>query len=375
MRLLATENRIIYVNAIGIRKFSWQISQFSLYLNRIVRLFSKNKKGSSDVIVCNPWIIPLIYNGLITKINKRLIQFQFKRLLSKLDFENYILWIGTPSAVFLLDIFKPDLIVYNPVDRYHSFTFVNKPKLMEYEQQITSESDLILCTSEKIKNDLYSYNENCFTLTHGVAFKHFNLAYNSREYPSDIIDIPKPIIGYFGSLADWINDELLIKCAFRYADASIVLIGGISRDMGNLKKLKNVFLLGYKDFNELPIYLNQFSVCLIPFHINQLTEGVDPIKLREYLCLGKPVVSVDLPEVRALKDLVYIGEDENDFILKVGTALKENDPILTKRRIQAAREDDWSIKMEQLSDIIDNVYYGKEKYKNTVSSTKETIIS
>jgi hypothetical protein len=80
--------------------------------------------------------------------------------------------------------------------------------------------------------------------------------------------------------------------------------------------------------------------------------GVDPIKLREYLCLGKPVVSVDLPEVRKHKDLVYIGVNEEDFVNKVGEALQERNSELRQRRIRYAAQCDWIVKIEEISDII-----------------------
>ena len=83
-------------------------------------------------------------------------------------------------------------------------------------------------------------------------------------------------------------------------------------------------------------------------------EGVDPIKLREYLCLGKPVVGVDLPEVRKLDGLVYVAKNDNDYIHKVGKAMEENSPSLIEKRINAAQQCDWSVKIEEISNIICN---------------------
>ena len=82
-------------------------------------------------------------------------------------------------------------------------------------------------------------------------------------------------------------------------------------------------------------------------------EGVDPIKLREYLCLGKPIVSVNLPEVKKLEKYVYIGNNEDDFVTKVGNALNEKDLNLIKHRIRVAKESDWSNKIIHISYLID----------------------
>lgn len=315
-------------------------------------------------MVYNPWIIPLVYNTTISKINRTLLSIQFSRLLSKLNFKNYILWIGTPSAAFLLDIFDPTLLIYNPVDRYYAFPFVNSVKTRNYERQIAANSDVIICTAEAIRKDLLPYNEYSFTVTHGVDFNHFHSALSGSNVPEDIKDIPKPIIGYFGGLSDRVNYRLLSKIEIRYPNASIVLIGKKLQDLGKLEKLPNVHILGYRDLSVLPHYLKQFSVCLIPYHVNELMEGVDPIKLREYLCLGKAVVSVDLPEVRKLEGLVYIGKNEEDYIVKVGKAMEENSASLIEERIRAAKQSDWPVKIEQISNIVFDAFDRKRFSKN-----------
>jgi glycosyltransferase involved in cell wall biosynthesis len=249
-------------------------------------------------------------------------------------------------------VFDPALTVYNPVDRYYAFPFVNSTKIRSYERKIAEKADVIICTSEAIKKDLSPYNENCFTVTHGVDFDHFNAAINSDIIPKDIMGIRQPIIGFFGGLADWVDYDLIFDVAAGFPYVNIVLIGKKSIGLGPLESLPNVHFLGFKDFKILPVYLKQFTVCLIPYVINERLMAVDPIKLREYLALGKPVVSVDLPEVKKVESLVYIGENKKDFLNKVRVAMEENNPFLVRERIREARRNDWSIKTEIISKII-----------------------
>ena len=371
MRLLAKNNRVLYVNPLGTRRISLSPSQFRFYFNRTIRIFShnraKNKNAFNNIIVCNPWIIPLVYNDIVTKFNRILIRRQFLRLLYRHDFQKYILWLGTPSAFFLIDLFNPELLLYNPVDRYYAFSFVNKRKLRYYEEKIVKRADVNICTSDAIRNDLLPYNENSFVVSHGVDFDHFNSALLDGKIPDDIKGIPKPIIGYFGGICERVNFRLLFRVAKRYPYASIVLIGKKLHDVAGLEKLKNVYLLGYKQFSELPLYLKEFTVCLIPYHVNELMEGVDPIKLREYLCVGKPIVSVDLPEVRKFNEIVYIGKNEDDYVNKIGEAIEERNESLIKERIRVASESDWLLKIEEISDIIINAL----KTKNINSSRRK----
>lgn len=359
MRLLAPYNRILYINALGSRNVSLKFSQFGFYLRRIQRQFQQSHNTSENTKICNPFIIPFVYNTIITQINKLLLRAQFNQLLSKINFHNYILWIGTPTAAHFLDLFEPALTIYNPVDRYHAFSFVNADKIRAYERIISAKADAIICTAEAIRSDLLPYNEHTFTVNHGVDIKHFQSALNSQTVPEDIASIKQPVIGFFGGLDEWVNYSLIRKVATRYPNANIVLIGRQTTYSNQLENIPNVHLLGYRDFKILPLYLKQFTVCLIPYVINERLVAVDPIKLREYLCMGKPVVSMDLPEVRKLGDLVYIGKDEEEFVEMVGKAIQENDSSLSEARIKEARQSEWSVKMAEISEIIGDAFIRK----------------
>jgi hypothetical protein len=362
MRLASLHNKILYVNAIGTRKISLNCTEMPFYLNRVRRFFQRDREIPGNPTVRNPYVIPLVYNRLATRFNSKLAQIQFTRLLAKLNFKQHILWMGSPTAHFILDLLRPDLIIYNPVDRFRAFPFVNSNKIVKFERKIARRSDVIICTSDAIRQDLIPYNKYSFTISHGVEFDHFNSAFSNDTIPMDIRGIARPIIGYFGGLYHRVNYDLLYKVGIRYPDANIVLIGKKYKDLGKLENLANVYILGQKDIRILPLYLKQFTVCLIPYHVNDLTEAVDPIKLREYLCLGKPVVSVDLPEVRKLGGMVYIGEDEDDFVNKVALAIVENSSAMVQERIQAARASDWSVRIMEISRVIYEAFRRRKRH-------------
>ena len=361
MRFLSRKNRILFVNPLGTRKVSIKFSEFGIYLHRVVRIFQNNNNHRNEtphnIYFCNPRMVPLVYNRTVMQFNKLIMQAQFSRLLSRLAFDNYVLWVGTPTAASFLDIFDPELLVYNPVDRYSKFSFVDSAKIANYERDIASRADAVICTAEAIRRDLEPYNSRCFTVTHGVDVNHFQSALQKDSVPEDIKNISGPIIGFIGGIADWVDIDLLIDVSKRYPDANLVLIGKTNPDVRGLSQLEsrpNVHFLGYKEYRVLPDYLKQFTVCLIPYVINERLVAVDPIKLREYLAQGKPVVSVDLPEVRKLQDVVYIGENSKDFVGKIGKAMAEDNPSLNEERIRVARQSDWGAKIEEISDIVND---------------------
>lgn len=363
MRMLSKKNRIIYVNSLGTRRIKFDRRQFKFYLSKIENILQKTYMYQNRCVVHSPKIIPLIYNKHITFLNRILIRIQIQRLLDRHNFSRYILWVGSPMVAKFHDLFEPELTVYHAVDRYAKFEFVDGEKIMECEQVIAKKADVILCTADAIRNDLIDYNCAIYTIPHPVDYKHFFSAYGNGRVPEKMKKIKKPIIGYFGGLSERVNYSLIAKTANRYPDASVVLIGKKHFDGTVFENLPNIHLLGQQPFEELPLYLKQFSVCMIPYNVNELMEGVDPIKLREYMCLGKPVVSVDLPEIRKHRGLVYIGKDDDDFVEKISDALKENDPDMCGRRIRFAAENDWSIKINEISTIIERAIEKKKMNK------------
>lgn len=353
MRLFAKTNRVLFVNPIGTRKASFDPEHFHFYLRKMRNIFSGTSHDHhEDVRLCNPFIIPFVYSTVAQRINRRLFDRQIRRVLETEGFKDYLLWVGTPTAFFALDSFRPRLTIYNPVDRYYAFPFVDSEKIRNYERQVAARSDLVVCTSNAIKQDMEPYNRNVHVVSHGVQFDHFAGAAEIPDPPKDLAGIASPVIGYFGGLHSWVDFDLIYAVAIRYPNANLVLVGPNTEDLTRLLNLPNVHWLGAKPFAQIPLYLKHFDVCLIPFLVNDLIVGVDPTKLREYLTMGKPVVSVDLPEIRRLEKYVYIATDEESFVQQVGVALDENNPDLQAERIELARNSDWSVRAGQLSRLI-----------------------
>jgi len=162
-------------------------------------------------------------------------------------------------------------------------------------------------------------------VTNGVPSSFFQ---TDHLVPHDIVAIKPPIVGFVGTIADWLDFELLRSLASNYGDLSFLFIGRISSTnttlatVKALKALKNVFFLEQKRHDELPGYINQFNVGLITFKVNALTQSVNPVKLFEYLAVRVPAVSSPLDEVRELHlsdNVHFLGlltEEELAFMYK-----------------------------------------------------------
>ena len=176
---------------------------------------------------------------------------------------------------------------------------------------------------------------------------------SETKIPDEIKDLPKPIIGFHGLLADWVDFELIKKTAEHFAKGSVVLIGKIAVDAEQKVKIlddvKNVHFLGRKPYAELPAFCKGFDVALNPFAINDLTLAANPLKVREYLAAGLPVISTDIPEVRIL-DYCRIGENHADFIRQIEAAL--NEVRQPKTISDSVKNESWEARVDELRRII-----------------------
>ena len=147
--------------------------------------------------------------------------------------------------------------------------------------------------------------------------------------------------------------ELIKKMAQYYSEGSVVLIGKVAVDAEEkikaLNGVSNIHLLGRKPYAELPAYCKAFDVAINPFVVNDLTLAANPLKVREYLAAGLPVVSTDIPEVRILPACL-IGTDHEDFIDQIGIALEKPGP--SKAVSDAIRHESWDAKVDELRALL-----------------------
>lgn len=214
----------------------------------------------------------------------------------------------------------------------------------------------VVATSEKLYEQVIPYRRKNFILScNGVDYEHWNNV--NKDIPKDmkiIIDSKKPIIGYHGALAKWIDYDLIEKISDtnKY---EIVLIGhehDLSLTESGLKKKKNVHVLGSKNYLDLNAYSKYYDIAIIPFKINNITQSVSPVKLFEYMAADKPIVTYGLRECLKYKSCI-IASDANDFIKKIEEALelrnsKEYIDILRRE----AKENTWLSKTVQMKQLI-----------------------
>jgi glycosyltransferase involved in cell wall biosynthesis len=218
--------------------------------------------------------------------------------------------------------------------------------LLDEEKELVRTADLVTVTAKTLERKWASQARRVLVAGNGADFDFFAERTRANDRLSEV---PGPIIGYYGGLASWFDFDLVAAVARARPDWQFVIIGGTFDDEAvKLDGIANLMRIGHLPYKDLPEYLFHFDVCLIPFRVNDITKATDPIKLYEYLSVGKPVVTTPLPEIAHHGDYVYISRDPQEFLVNVERALAESDPSLAERRINAARANTWQARVDAM---------------------------
>jgi glycosyltransferase involved in cell wall biosynthesis len=346
MRHLSRDNRILWINSIGYRAPTASSRDLSRIVNKLKAAAEPVKEVEPNIFVLNPLAIPAFGIPWMPKVNRQLLKYQVWRAMERLGFRRVVNWTFNPSAAVVAGALHEDLIVYYCVDEFTAFAGI-PPQLVEMERSLLRKADLVIVSSDKLLKSKSADNPRTTLVRHGVAFDHFRKALSPEtRVPDDVARLPKPVIGYFGLMAeDWIDIDLMVHVAKHFSSGSMVLLGKVTTDLSRLTSLPNVHLLGRKPFQMLPAYSKAFDVAMNPFPINEVTLNSNPLKVREYLAAGLPVVSTRIPEVEVIKE-VRIADTKEDFVRGIEEALKAPGP--RAERSERMRGEGWEAKVDEV---------------------------
>jgi len=348
MRLLSRNNRVLWVNSIGYRTPTVSKRDISRAFRKLAVAAQPIREPEPNIFVLSPLVIPAYGRNWVRALNRLLLQMQVKRAMRKLNFQRPINWVFNPAAAIIAGTLGEERVVYYCVDEYTALNGVSQNNIGELERQLLSRADLVIVSAERLYRVKSAIHSNTHMIRHGVDFENFRKALEPEtQIPEDLRKLPRPVIGYFGLMSsDWFDVPLMAHAARSIPEASIVLIGKVTMDMSELKALPNVHILGHRPYSSLPAFAKGFDVAVIPFPISEATLNANPLKAREYLAAGLPVVSTAIPEVQALGQCL-IGQDREEFVQKLRHAIQS--PGARRQISESMRPHSWEARLEEVT--------------------------
>jgi glycosyltransferase involved in cell wall biosynthesis len=354
MRQLARRNRVLWMNSIATRTPSLASGRDLGKLRRkLASSLHGAKQVSENLWVYTPIVVPLPHSRLATALNSCILRATLRVLHRKLGMKEFQLWTFLPNVADYVGRLGESLVVYYCVDEWSEFSYVDGPKIAAAERRLCERADVVFPTARSLVRDRRRLNSNTFLAAHGVDHALFSEALDeATPVPPEVTSLPQPVLGFYGTLQDWVDLDLWAYLAARHPEWSIALVGKASIDASCLAKYPNIHFLGRKEHSELPKYCKGFSVGLIPYLVNDRIIHVNPIKLREYLSAGLPVVSTSIPEVAYYSDYCKLASTHEEFARGVEAAIRSDTPQLRRRRSEAMRAETWEQRVSELGERV-----------------------
>jgi glycosyltransferase involved in cell wall biosynthesis len=283
--------------------------------------------------------VPLPGVAAVSRLNALLYRRAIRSSLRRLRLaDRPLLWVYAPTVARYLDRLPRRGLVYHCVDRWWAFNDLDQREMRACHEILCRSADVVFASAKTLADDCEPLARRTVLVPHGVEWAHFaRAAFEELPRPADLPADGRPILGFFGLIQDWVDQGLIRAVAEQFPQCHVVVLGRSMVDLSPLTGLANLHLLGQKPYQELPAYCRAFAAGLIPFVQNELTEAVNPIKLREYLSAGLPVVSTAMPEVVALGsvDGLHVARDQHQFLDAVAAILARSESA-EQRRARAA---------------------------------------
>ncbi len=220
---------------------------------------------------------------------------------------------------------RGNILVYEYVDHIHEDISGPKTSFLSSRHR-NLKPDVIFASARDLYDEMVVRfgGDTVYYLPNGVDYNHFHIARTPGDIPSDmesIVEKKRQIVGYYGALANWLDYELINKIARLRPELEVVLIGwDYDGSINRLESLGNIHYLGTKHYSVLPRYAVWFDVAIIPFVEGDIADSTSPLKLFEYMALGKPIVTTNMKECKRYESVLAAGDHE-EFLMLVDRAL------------------------------------------------------
>jgi len=242
--------------------------------------------------------------------------------------------------------------IYFCMDDYAEMPGVDRSIVAPLEVRLLKKVDATVATAGALTTLKKPASGRAYHLPQGVNYDHFAMP---RPEPDDLSRVPRPRIGFAGTLSTACDFDLWRALAEAFPEASLVHVGPTQLGVQPLP-YPNFHTLGMKPYQDLPAYSQHFDVAIVPYVLNEWTRSVDPLKLLEYMATGVPIVATGIPEVYKYQEALAIGEDIPLFVEEVRQVLRAG-PDLEKReaRQALARRHTWKHRADRFLEIVDEV--------------------
>lgn len=265
------------------------------------------------------------------------------------DFDKVdIFWITNPKYYYLTKKVNFKKLLYRCADDVSAFKETCK-SMTYFEKKIIKEADAVFVTANNLLEKKKILRNDLVYLPNGVELNNF-IRYE-YSVPKEYFDNNRKRCIYMGSIDNWFDLNLVLFCADKLKKIDFYLIGPSKIDISELNKFNNIHILGKRNYKDIPNYLQNCDVGIIPFQVNNLTNSITPIKLYEYMSVGLNVVSTNFKEMNYINSPAFIAKNYDEFCNYIEHAIENKDKN-REENIQFAKENTWEKRFEEIQKLL-----------------------
>ncbi len=349
MKRLARRVPVLYVNSIGMRVP--RPTEGKMFLRRVIRKLKSIRRGlvtvEKNMSVMSAFSAP---GKLIRSLSSIIMPWQVSRAARSLCMKNPLIWVACPPAAGVRDKIKNAGVVYQRTDRFEAFPHVDSKAIRAFDVQLKTNSVLTIFCSRLL---LEAEGEDCqrsLFVDHGVDFEQFRKSDEDRCEPGDVMQIARPRIGFIGGIDSHTFDPPLFrKVVEAIPEFQFILVGACSLPDGWCD-FPNVHFVGQKDYQQVAHYMAACDVLIMPWNDGEWIEACNPVKLKEYLAVGRPVVSTWFRELERFEGHVRIAKTAEEFAQQIRQAIENPGP--EEPRWQRVSEETWDSKANEVLSVL-----------------------
>lgn len=312
----------------------------------------------------SPWIItpprgmPFWTHRVVNNVQYRWWGSRLRAIAHRLGHERIWLWLYEPRYVHTIPTLKPERVIFDLVDDLGAYSAgAHSQKMMrESVEGALARADLVYATSQ-VLIDRYAGRTRAgkiHLIPNGVRGEWADR--NDYEVPPEIASLPKPRIGLVGALFSYLDYDLLRATARAFPGGSLILVGPVKdrEAVASLAEEPNVHLIGSVPQADVPRYISGFDVCLCPFVAGPVRRAVNPLKVYEYLAVGRPVVASPLESLAddPVAGSIRFAETEGEFVGAVRHELERDSGEKRQARRSAIGPYRWEALAERVGNIL-----------------------
>ncbi len=360
MARLARENRVLFVESLGLRRPQLAGRDLARIVRRLRRGLAPPRERDG-LHVLSPLVVPLHRSRLVRALNARLLPALVRRAARRLGLREPILWAYVPQAEALIDALAPSLVVYHCVDDIAAHERIDTASFRAAETRFAARADLVLASAPALAERMRTLSANVLYAPNVADTELFSQALRpSPPAPLDpqMAALPAPRIVFTGAIvALKLDIGLLVELARLRRSWSFALVGPIGpgepdADVSVLSAEPNIHLLGPRAYAQLPEVLRAADAGLIPYARNELTDSIFPMKVYEYMAAGLAVIATPLPALAGVEG-VRCAADAQGIAALLDEALAQDDPERRAARSRAAAAHSWDRRLEEIAAAID----------------------